>query len=563
VFLGSASGIGDGNPSTADAQLESNQAQASLGGSSVSSAGDVNGDGYDDVVVGAAEYSAGEASEGAAFVFLGSASGIADGNPSTAAAQLESDQADALLGFVAPAGDVNRDGYDDLIAGARSYDAGETDEGAAFVFLGSASGIAGRNPSTAAAQLESGQADAFLLGVSSAGDANDDGYDDVAVAWLFDPGSPDEGLASVFLGSASGIASASAAGAGGSFDSDQTAAGLVTVVLVGVGTLTTGRVSVAPAGDVNGDDRADLIVGFPGYNLGLGSDDGAAFVVHGVAGADDDDDGAADTLEAAAPNGGDGNGDGTPDSAQDSVASLPDAGSSYVTIETSGACAELAHVDVNAESGAAAADPSFDYPYGVARFELPCASATVKLFFHGTSSLAAPYRKYGPTTPGAPATAGWYTLGSAVFGSQVVGGDTVATVTLSLSDGALGDATGVDGTIVDPGGPALLVDADLDGVLDATDNCTGSENPSQLDSDADGCGNACDADFDQNGATGATDFNAFRLCFLQSVPGSGPVEDPTCAESDLDGDLVVGGTDFNAFRLEFNTPPGPGAACPF
>ncbi len=50
-------------------------------GRSVSGAGDVNGDGYADVIVGATGYDAGQSNEGAAFVFLGSASGIADGNP--------------------------------------------------------------------------------------------------------------------------------------------------------------------------------------------------------------------------------------------------------------------------------------------------------------------------------------------------------------------------------------------------------------------------------------------------------------------------------------------------
>ena len=53
----------------------------------------------------------------------------------------------ALLGIsVAGAGDVNGDGYADVIVGAPSYDAGQTDEGAAFVFLGSATGIADASP---------------------------------------------------------------------------------------------------------------------------------------------------------------------------------------------------------------------------------------------------------------------------------------------------------------------------------------------------------------------------------------------------------------------------------
>jgi hypothetical protein len=139
---------------TADAQLESNQAGAHLGGS-VSGAGDVNGDGYDDVIIGALFYDAGQTQEGAAFVFLGSASGIADGNPTTAATQLESDQAGAHLGAsVSGAGDINGDGYDDVIVAAPSYDVGSSLIGAAFVFLGSASGIADGNPATAATQLD-------------------------------------------------------------------------------------------------------------------------------------------------------------------------------------------------------------------------------------------------------------------------------------------------------------------------------------------------------------------------------------------------------------------------
>jgi uncharacterized protein YciU (UPF0263 family) len=169
----------------------------------VAGAGDVNGDGYADVIVGASDYDAGETDEGAAFIFQGGAAGIADGSPATAAAQLEADQAFSWLGSsVSGAGDVNGDGYADVIVGATDYDAGKTDEGAAFVFLGGAGGVASGGPASANAQLVARQVDAFLgWSVSGAGDVNGDGFADVIVgATDYDAGEVDEGIALVFLG---------------------------------------------------------------------------------------------------------------------------------------------------------------------------------------------------------------------------------------------------------------------------------------------------------------------------------------------------------------------------
>ena len=266
VFLGSASGITDADPSISNAQLDSGQSNAQFGWS-VASAGDVNGDGFGDVIVGAQAYDAGENDEGAAFVFLGSASGISDADPATAHAQLESDQASALFGIsVASAGDVNGDGFGDVIVGAPEYDAGEEDEGAAFVFLGSASGISDGDPTTAHAQLESDFIPAYFGGsVASAGDVNGDGFGDLIVGAS---GYGDGGAAFVFLGTASGIVDADPATAHAQLVSDQ--------FLGNFGS------SVASAGDVNGDGFGDLIVGANGYDSGE-EDEGAAFVFLGSA----------------------------------------------------------------------------------------------------------------------------------------------------------------------------------------------------------------------------------------------------------------------------------------
>lgn len=249
----------------ADRQIESNQSSALLG-ESVAGAGDVNGDGYADLIVGAYLYDNGQADEGAAFVFLGSSSGITGTQPGQAAAVLESNQINAGFGYgVASAGDVNGDGYADVLVGSYLYDKGETDEGAAFVFLGSATGIASGSPLTAATTLESNQAvSIFGLSVASAGDVNGDGFADVVVgAPGYSDGESTEGAAFVFMGSATGIANGNPANAAALIESNQAFSGL--------------GFAVSGAGDVNGDGFGDLIVGDGFYNRGE-LHEGAAFV---------------------------------------------------------------------------------------------------------------------------------------------------------------------------------------------------------------------------------------------------------------------------------------------
>jgi len=253
VYHGSSTELTAGS---ADWTAESDQADAWFG-FSVGTAGDVNGDGYADVIVGASRYENGETGEGRAFVYHGSAAGLS----ATADWTAESDQAGAQFGFsVGTAGDVNGDGYADVIVGANRYDNGETDEGRAFVYHGSATGLS----TTAGWTAEGDQAEAFFGGsVGTAGDVNGDGYSDVIVgARLYDNGETDEGRAFVYHGSAAGL----------SVTADWTAEGDQADAWFGN--------SVGMAGDVNGDGNADVIVGAYLYYDNGESMEGRAFVFH-------------------------------------------------------------------------------------------------------------------------------------------------------------------------------------------------------------------------------------------------------------------------------------------
>ncbi len=247
----------NGGAGNADALLESDQADAWLG-FSVASAGDVNGDGYSDVLAGAPYYDQGENNEGAAFLYYGSANGLAP-LPSL----LEGDQAGAAMGYsVSSAGDINGDGFSDIAIGAPQYDNGQNDEGAVFVHLGSAKGIK-PNP---AAVLERNQPEAhFGTSLALAGDINADGLSDLlAGASDFDQGQLDEGVAFVFYGSKTGI------------NPNQAMVLEINQPMAKMGS------SVAGAGDVNADGFNDVLVGAPFYDQGE-ADEGGAFLYLGSA----------------------------------------------------------------------------------------------------------------------------------------------------------------------------------------------------------------------------------------------------------------------------------------
>ncbi len=252
-------GSATGLSTTADWTAESDQAYASFG-ISVNSAGDVNGDGYDDVMIGATGYDNGQMDEGRVFVFHGSAAGLS----TTADWTAEGDQVLAYFGSaVSTAGDVNGDGYDDILVGASQYyNNFDLFEGWAFVYHGSASGL----NTTAAWSAEGGQMYAYFgSAVSTAGDVNNDGYDDIIVgAYGYSNGQSGEGRTFVYHGSATGLSAASTWTA----ESDQAGASF--------------GIAVDTAGDVNGDGYDDVVIGATGYDNNQ-TDEGRAYVYHGSA----------------------------------------------------------------------------------------------------------------------------------------------------------------------------------------------------------------------------------------------------------------------------------------
>jgi hypothetical protein len=208
-------------------------------GASVAAAGDINADGFDDVVIGA--MNGGTLGEGIAQVFHGSATGLGP----TPAWTGEGNQDFARYGYsVSGAGDVNDDGFDDIVIGATDYDHGEIDEGRVFVYHGSAAGLATAPAWTA----EVNQPDTYFgFSVAGAGDVNADGFGDVIAGaiWWSQGVFNDDGLASVYLGSAGGLAAEP--------------------VFTTYGLNAEMGFSVDSAGDLNRDGFDDVVVGAPHY----------------------------------------------------------------------------------------------------------------------------------------------------------------------------------------------------------------------------------------------------------------------------------------------------------
>ena len=335
---GAGADIDLGSLTAAEGFKISGEAGYGYAGYSVSSAGDVNGDGFDDVIVGAFHA---DGYAGAAYVVFGKDGGSSDIDLATLTAadgfKIAGDAAYDYAGSsVSSAGDVNGDGFDDLIVGASASDAGSYNGGAAYLIYGKATGFANIDLSTLASADGStlaGWPDGSFAGnsVAGTGDVNGDGFDDLIVgAQSTDSyaGGNNGGAAYVVYGSASGIddldlgalgsaqgfkivgesnnyfAGMSVSGAGdfnGDGFQDILIGSAVNAYLIygaagGFGTIDLQNLSasvgftmfgagnaVSSAGDINGDGFGDIIVGSSLSDGGAGFRSGTAFVIYGQA----------------------------------------------------------------------------------------------------------------------------------------------------------------------------------------------------------------------------------------------------------------------------------------
>jgi hypothetical protein len=241
-----------------------------LAGYSVSSSGDVNGDGYDDFIVSTYGNDDGGTDAGAVHLIYGSAEAFTGAQSVADAAQFTGKAATDYTGrAVSGAGDVNGDGYDDFIIGAEGNDDGGSYAGIVYLIYGSATEYTGtQSLGDFAAFTGEATSDAVGVFISLAGDVNADGFDDFIIGALHtDDAGSNSGSIYLVYGSATEYTGTQSLGDFAAFTGEAA---------------NDNAAQVAFAGDVNGDGYDDFLVGAIGNDDGA-SNAGSAYLIYGSA----------------------------------------------------------------------------------------------------------------------------------------------------------------------------------------------------------------------------------------------------------------------------------------
>ncbi len=263
----------DGTPNTcqltgtyapADATAVLQGPTESASGAAVAVAGDVDGDGIDDVLIGAYGYDHATVDDGGAFLVKGPLSGTMDLSTDSEAIFKGENRGDFAGYSVDGIGDADSDGFDDIIIGANGFEADTStrNQGAVYLLHGPLSGAI--DLSSADARFDGGSLTDFLgFSSSGVGDVDNDGTNDfAAAAYAEDSNGTSAGAVYIVTGTVSGAIGISSASASILGDNAGDELGI----------------SVTGGGDFDGDGVSDLAIGARYNDDGGSSNAGSVYV---------------------------------------------------------------------------------------------------------------------------------------------------------------------------------------------------------------------------------------------------------------------------------------------